>query len=200
MWVQRNNLQGWTCVAPSKATHKFCFLPLFFPLICFIGIYSLYMKDLLWHFQIGLYYTLVRSPPLSLPLNSFPTWLKTIILFLISIHHPYSLTLISFIHPVPLYNYPPHPVTILQSCLSVLVSKLTFKDIAQCIPTVSIPYFGPFNPFHYSPLPLYLPTPVFQQLSIRILIFFTFTYDLFYNIVDASLFSFPFPPTLSSIE
>jgi hypothetical protein len=31
-----------------------------------------------------------------------------------------------------------------------------FKEVSQCIPAVSILYFGPFSPFHYSPLPLYL--------------------------------------------
>jgi hypothetical protein len=27
-----------------------------------------------------------------------------------------------------------------------------FKGVSQCVPTVDILYFGPFNPFHYSPL------------------------------------------------
>jgi hypothetical protein len=39
----------------------------------------------------------------------------------------------------------------------LLIFKLIFKGVSQCMPTVSILYFGPFNPFHYSPLPLYLP-------------------------------------------
>jgi hypothetical protein len=50
-----------------------------------------------------------------------------------------------------------------------------------------------FNPFHYSPLPLYLPPPIFQQLSIYILIPSTFTDVMFYNIVDALSLSFPLP-------
>jgi hypothetical protein len=45
-----------------------------------------------------------------------------------------------------------------------------FKGISQCIPAMNILYFGPFIPFHFSPLPLYCLPPFFQQLSIRILI------------------------------
>jgi hypothetical protein len=54
-------------------------------------------------------------------------------------------------------------------------------------------YFGPFNPFHYSPLPLYFPPLTFQQLSVDILISSTFTDAIFHNITNALSFSFPFP-------
>jgi hypothetical protein len=57
-------------------------------------------------------------------------------------------------------------------------------------------YFGPFNTFHCSPLA----STLFQQLSIYILIFSTSTGIMFYDIVDALLFSFPFPPSSSSIQ
>jgi hypothetical protein len=51
-----------------------------------------------------------------------------------------------------------------------------FKGVSQYIPVVSLLYLGPFNPFPYSPLPLYLPPPpFFQQLSIHIFISSTFT-------------------------
>jgi hypothetical protein len=49
-----------------------------------------------------------------------------------------------------------------------------FKGMSQCMPTVGILCFGLFNPFHYSPLPLYFPPPIFQQLSEHTLISFTF--------------------------
>jgi hypothetical protein len=50
----------------------------------------------------------------------------------------------------------------LESCLSLLIFKLIFKEVSQCMPTVSIIYFGPFNPFHYSPYPLpHTPPPFF---------------------------------------
>jgi hypothetical protein len=43
-------------------------------------------------------------------------------------------------------------------------------------------------------------TPIFQQFLIHILISSTFTYVMFYDIVDALSFSFSFPPSPSSIE
>jgi hypothetical protein len=55
-----------------------------------------------------------------------------------------------------------HTVLILQSCLSLLTFKLMFKGVSQYIPTVRILYFGPFNPFHRSPLPFYLHPPHFS--------------------------------------
>jgi hypothetical protein len=40
---------------------------------------------------------------------------------------------------------------------------------------VGLLYFGPFSSFHNSPLSLYLPPPIFQQLSVHILISSTIT-------------------------
>jgi hypothetical protein len=42
-----------------------------------------------------------------------------------------------------------------------------FKGVSGCIPTVSVLYFGSFNPFHYCPLPLPFHSPFFQDLKIR---------------------------------
>jgi hypothetical protein len=68
---------------------------LFFFSLCFIRIYLLYGGSSLWQFQISLdlNYTLVRSPPLCLPLNPLPAPLKAItrsffVLFHISIWSP----------------------------------------------------------------------------------------------------------------
>jgi hypothetical protein len=66
--------------------------------------------------------------------------------------------------------------------------------------TVSVLYFGSLNPLLYSPLPRYLPPPIFQKLSIHILISATITDVRFYDIIDALSFSFPFPLSPSSIE
>jgi hypothetical protein len=71
------------------------FFHFFFTRIC-----SSYGGESLWQFHIGLYWTLLRSPPLSLYLDSLPTPLKTIVrcsLFYLvyEVHQPYSLTLIS---------------------------------------------------------------------------------------------------------
>jgi hypothetical protein len=82
------------------------------------------------------------------------------------VHPPYTLTLISFINPPPPFRFPLYT----QFCPSFLVFKLMFEGVSQCVPAVGILYFGPFNPFHYSPLPLYLPPPIFQQLSRHMLI------------------------------
>jgi hypothetical protein len=68
-----------------------------------------------------------------------------------------------------------------------------FKGFSQCMPTVSIHYFGLFNPFHYSLLLLYLlPPPIFQQFSTHVLISYTFTDAMSCDIFDAlSVSSFP---------
>jgi hypothetical protein len=39
------------------------------------------------------------------------------------------------------------------------------KGVSQCILTVSLLYFGSFNPFHYSPLAFYLPPPIFNSFQ-----------------------------------
>jgi hypothetical protein len=66
-------------------------------------------------------------------------------------------------------------------------------------PAMSLHYFGPFNAFHCSPLPLPSP-PIIQQLSVHILMSSTCTDVMFYDITDALSFSFPFPPPSSSTE
>jgi hypothetical protein len=152
---------------------------------------------------------LVRLPPSSLPFNSLPAPLKALargfsVLFHTSIwssstvYHHLNL----LIH-LPLPLLPPHPYTvpILQSSLLLLIFKLKFKGVSQCIPAVGVLCFGSFNPFHCSPFPFYLPsTPIFPQLSIHILISSTFSDVMFYGITDALSFSFPFPLSPSSIE
>jgi hypothetical protein len=75
-----------------------------------------------------------------------------------------------------------------------------FNGVSKCIPTVSILYFGLFNPFHYCLLPFTSHPHIFQQLSVHILISSTFIDVMFYGVANALLFSFPFPPFLSSIE
>jgi hypothetical protein len=81
---------------------------------------------------------------------------------------------------------------ILQSWLSLLMFELTFNGVSQCVPSVGVLYFGLFNPFKYSPLPLYLPPSVFQQFSIHILISFTFTScGMWCYLCSIILFSFP---------
>jgi hypothetical protein len=75
-----------------------------------------------------------------------------------------------------------------------------FGRACLCMPIVSILYFALFNSFYYSPLPLYLPPPLFWQLSMHILTSSTFTELLFYIITDALSFSFPFLLSPSSIE
>jgi hypothetical protein len=67
-----------------------------------------------------------------------------------------------------------------------------FKGVFQCLPALSLLYFGPFNHFHCSPLPLYPLPSHFQQLSVHILTSSTFTsYVLQYCWCSIFLFSFP---------
>jgi hypothetical protein len=54
----------------------------------------------------------------------------------------------------PIPQVPPHTVPILQSCLLLLlIFKSIFQGVSQCVPTVSLLYFGPLDLFHCSPLP-----------------------------------------------
>jgi hypothetical protein len=89
----------------------------------------------------------------------------SLVYFIYEVHQPYSLSLISFVHPAPSHKYLPHTVSILQFCLSLLVSKSMFKRVSQCIPTISILHFGPFNPFLYTPLPLFFYPPFFNSFQ-----------------------------------
>jgi hypothetical protein len=58
--------------------------------------------------------------------------------------------------------------------------------------TVSVLLLWSVQPFPFSPLPLYLPPSIFHQHSVPILISSTFIDIMFYVIVDALSFSFPF--------
>jgi hypothetical protein len=125
--------------------------------------------------------TLVTWPPSSLLLNSFLPHLKQFKedsqLFLIGmkyINHipsPYSP---SFTLPTHIRTLP-NTVLILQSWFLLLIFKLMLQGVSQRITVVVVLYIGPFNPFHYSPLSLYLLHPIFQQHSVHILISSTFT-------------------------
>jgi hypothetical protein len=67
-----------------------------------------------------------------------------------------------------------------------------FKGVSQCMPTMDVLYFGLFSHFDCSPLPLYFPPPIFQLLSMHILIAFTFTsYVILYYWYSIIFFSFP---------
>jgi hypothetical protein len=70
----------------------------------------------------------------------------------------------SFTLPLPQVPHT-HTVPILQSYLSLLISKSIFKGVFQCIPTMSILYFDPFNPFHCCPLPLLSHPPFFNSFQ-----------------------------------
>jgi hypothetical protein len=101
-----------------------------------------------------------------------------------SINHIPSPLSPSFTLPPPT-STPPNTVPILQSYISLLIFKLMFKGVSQWIPTVGILYFCSFNSFHYSPLPRYLPLPIFnsfQYISLYNLIYSTFTDVMFYDI------------------
>jgi hypothetical protein len=160
-----------------------------------------YMGGFIVTIWLEVYCTLIESSPLSLSLKTLPAPLKAIariflVLFHIGIWSPSTIyPHLNCLHspfPLPLISLPPYTVPILQSCFSLLLFKLMFKGMSQCMPTVGILYFGPFSPFHYSPLPLYLPPPIFQQFSIHILISSTFTsYVLWYYWCSTILFSFP---------
>jgi hypothetical protein len=79
--------------------------------------------------------------------------------------------------------------------------KLMFQWVSICVPAVSLLYFGPFNPFYYSPLPTFIShLPHFSTaFSIHPYILYLHRCHAF-DIVDTLSFSLPFPPSLSSIE
>jgi hypothetical protein len=110
---------------------------------------------------------------------------------------PYSLTLISSIYPPPTCN--PTTVPVLQSCLSLLISKLMFKGVSCCIPVVSLLYFDQFHPFHCSSLPLPSHAPFLTAFN-NSLIAFIYTDVIYYDIFDTQSFLFTFPPSPSSRE
>jgi hypothetical protein len=142
---------------------------------------------------------------LSRPLNPLPAPLKAIargfvVLFHTDIWSPSTIFPHLNLFHLPSLPIVPHPAPISQCCLSLLMSKLMFKGVSQWIPTLRVLYTGLFDPSHYSSLPLYLPPPIFQQLSIHILTSSTCTDVMCYDIVDALSFPFPFPPSSSSID
>jgi hypothetical protein len=94
-------------------------------------------------FQIGLYCTLVRSPPPFFPSAPSQPHLQQLqevsLFFFIQIHEvhpPYSLTYILFIHPLsPLPQVThTHTVPILQSCLFLTKHSITFQGFSRCVP------------------------------------------------------------------
>jgi hypothetical protein len=115
------------------------------------------------------------------------------------INHLPSPSSSSFTLPLPQVTHT-HTVPVLQSWLSLLTFKSMFKGFIDVSPLRVHFSLIHFNPFHYSLLPLYLPLPIFQQLSVHILISSTVTDVRFYDITDALSFSLPFPPSPSSIE
>jgi hypothetical protein len=122
----------------------------------FMRIYLLYRGDSLWQFQIDLYLYVGEIAPTFSPSRPLPCShlkeLQEVSLFyfiqVYEVHQSYSLTLIPFIHPPPFQKYLPPTVSILQSCLLLLIFKSMFKGVSQCISAVGILYFGLFNPFH----------------------------------------------------
>jgi hypothetical protein len=75
-----------------------------------------------------------------------------------------------------------------------------FNVITPCIPSLGVPYFGLLIPFHYSPLPLYLPHPNFSSAFIRLscVLYLHMLQDC--NFTDGLSFPFLFPLALSSIH
>jgi hypothetical protein len=84
---------------------------------------------------------------------------------------------------LPLTLVPPHTHTVKK--------KLIFRGASQCIPNVGILRFGPFKPYHYSPLPLYLLPPIFNSFQYPSLYLLP-SYLMLYSVTDALSFSFPF--------
>jgi hypothetical protein len=119
--------------------------------------------------------------------------------YVYEVHQPYPITLISFLHPSPPTRTPPPHVPILQSCLLLLIFKLVFTGVSQCIPlwvcftlirsTLSIPLPHPFtsHPPFFSSVQYTCLRPLPSHLMVRILL--TFYHSLF-----------PFPLFLSSVE
>jgi hypothetical protein len=125
----------------------------------------------LWEFQIVLYYALVKSLPLSLPLNLLPTLLQAIAkgiitLFHIGIWSPSTM----FLHlNLPCSPFPSHCTNF--TVLSFIINfHVSVQRVLRCSATVIILYFGPLNPFCYAPSPLPPTSPPLWQLSVHDLI------------------------------
>jgi hypothetical protein len=136
-------------------------------IIIIVGVCSLY-RGIHWDNYTWAYIAHWLDHPHSFsPTTPSPPHLKqlqeTSLFYFIYIWSPSTihtqLNLLYFILPTSTLPQHTHTYCIcLQSCHSLLIAKL-FKGVFQCVTTVSILYFGLFNPFHYSPLPSYLPPP-----------------------------------------
>jgi hypothetical protein len=108
---------------------------------------------------IGWITSIISAPqPFPTPLKAFSRDFFDLFHTVYEVYLPYSLTLIFFVHTPPSTNMPHTHCTYFTSCLSLLIFKLMFQGVFQCVPTVSLLHFAPFNPFHCSPL-------AFQQFS-----------------------------------
>jgi hypothetical protein len=116
--------------------------------------------------QIGLYCMLVTSPPSSLPLDPLPAPLKAIargffVLFRISIWSPST----KFPHLNALHS-PSHKYPLILYLFYIMSFIINISlDVQRGFSKYH--HFGPFNPFHYSSLPFYLPPPFFNSFQYR---------------------------------
>jgi hypothetical protein len=113
----------------------------------------MYKGDSLWQFQIFLYCTSVTSSTPSLPLDTLHAALKAIargFLALFHINIRSQSTIFSHLNllvsPSPLQQVPLSTEPISKSCFLLLIFKLMFKWIYQCIPAMIVLYF-----FHSTP-------------------------------------------------
>jgi hypothetical protein len=146
---------------------------------------------------------LVTFPPSSLPLSSLPIPLKAIATSFLGLFHRGIWSPSTKYHhinffPSPsslLLSTPPHThCTYFTALISVINIWVDVQRGVSIMSTVSVLYFGLYNPFEYSLLPLYLPPPSFQQLSIHILMSSTFTsYGMWYYWCFMILFLSLFP-------
>jgi hypothetical protein len=99
---------------------------------------------------------IIYIAPIVSPPQPLPTPLKAIVRFLSSIsyrhmksfYHILSPWSPSFTLPCPTGTpCPVHTVPFLQSWFLLLILRLTFKGVTQCMPSVGVLYFGLFNPF-----------------------------------------------------
>jgi hypothetical protein len=159
--------------------------------------------DSLWQFWIGLHCTLARLPLIISPFSPLLVPVKAltrgfIILFCVCIWSPSPIfSHLHLLHSLS-YKLSTSTISILQSCLLLLIPKSMFKGVSWCIPAVNRLNFGPFNPFHYPPLLLLFHPPLFNS--------FQYTSYIIYPQCRCNVFwyhwlsfSFPFPPPLSSI-
>jgi hypothetical protein len=93
----------------------------------------------------------------------------------------------------PTSNPPPPTVPISQSCPLLFIPKSVFKGSSQCVPAMSILYFGPFNPFHCSPSSLPSHPHYSAAFSTHPYVLYLHKCDvLWYYWCSIILFSFPY--------